>query len=300
MNFKILILVVVFSLSNLVDAGQGHKKKGKQHKKNPYQVTKVSKKVHMISGAGGNVAVFTGSDGILLVDSQFSESHKKLKKEISKIKKGKIGFLVNTHWHGDHTGANLHFGKKSVIVAHQNVRAKLLDNQRINFLKKTIKKQPKAGLPKVTFSNHVKLHYNDEEVEILHIAEGHTNGDAVVFFHQQKVVHLGDLFFSGKFPFVDLEHGGNVIKYHNNLKTLLKTIPKDYKIIPGHGPLSGYKDFEDFEKVVSKSIDRVKDEKEIGRKLEDISLKSVLEHHPGYEKGFISEEKWVKLIWDSL
>jgi cyclase len=297
---KIIILNTLLLLSSFVYAQHYKQEKVDKFSKIKISSKQVSKNTYLLTGAGGNIAVNAGSDGIILVDSQFSPLSKRIKSQIRKIKKGPIKFLINTHYHGDHTGGNAIFGKKSIIVAHENVRKRLSKDQFSSFFKKTTKKQVRSGMPVVTFTENMKLHYNDEEIEMIHFANGHTDGDAIILFHGSKVAHLGDHFFSGKFPYVDLDGGGNVVQYHKNVVEILKRVPKDYQIIPGHGPLSTYKDLVLFEEMISDSIERVKDEKSIGTTPTKINLTNIIIKYKNFEKGFINEKAWIKLIVDSL
>ncbi len=292
-----LILLLCFPL--VADHHQINKTP-KKSSKVKVSVTEVSKNIHMLSTRGGNIGMSTGSDGILLIDSQFLNINKKIRAKIRKIAKGPIKFLINTHFHGGHTGSNAKLGKKSIIVAHENVKKRLSEDQLLKLSQKTAKKQSKSRIPTVTFRDAIKIHFNDQEIEILHFAKGHTDGDSIVLFHGSQVAHLGDHFFAGKFPFIDMNAGGDVLQYHRNVKDILKIIPPHYKIIPGHGPLSSHADYIFYEQMISDSIEHIKDEKNIGTDIGKITLAKVITKFKGVDKGLVSEKFWIKLIMDSL
>ena len=154
------------------------------------KATHVAKAVHMLEGAGGNIGVSVGEDGVLMIDDQFAPLAEKIRTAIGKISDRPIRLLLNTHHHGDHTGGNAEFGKTSTIIAHRNVRKRLAAG----------KNTPRSALPVVTYEKTVSLHFNGEDIEILHLPAGHTDGDSVIFFKGSKVVHMGDHFFNGRFP----------------------------------------------------------------------------------------------------
>ena len=261
---------------------------------------RVSGAIHMLTGMGGNIGVSAGADGILMVDDQFQPLNQKIRTALKKIKDAPVKFLINTHWHFDHTGGNTEFGGDSVIVAHENVRKRLSKDQFIDFFQREIKATPKVGLPVVTFKESLSIHFNGEEVKVLHFPKGHTDGDAVIHFVKSNVVHMGDHFFAGMFPFVDVQHGGNVVGYANNVESVLKMVPDDVAIIPGHGPLSTKKDLQTFLGMLRDSIAFVEkgvEEKQSLAQIQKLSLPAKL---VPYSKGFIKPDQWVKLVYDSL
>ncbi|MEO1884443.1 MAG: MBL fold metallo-hydrolase, partial [Methylococcales bacterium] len=170
------------------------------------KTTHVRGNIYMLEGvggfAGGNIGVSAGADGVLLVDDQLSPMPEKINAALTDISKGKLRFILNTHWHGDHTGSNAHFSKHATIISHANVRKRLMADQE-NFFGKS-PASPKEAWPLITFEDAVNIHFNDEDIQFIHYAHGHTDGDAVVYFPKSNVAHLGDHFFNGIFPFVDL------------------------------------------------------------------------------------------------
>src|SRR5687767_7655994 len=214
--------------------------------------TKVAGNVHMLQGAGGNIGVSVGTDGILIVDDQFAPLADKIKAALKTLGSGRLKFVLNTHWHGDHTGGNAAFGPEAPIIAHENVRKRLAAGQQLRG--QAIPPAPSEALPVVTFPGSLSVHFNGEEIQVIHYPHGHTDGDSVIFFTKSNVVHMGDHFFNGRFPFVDLASGGNVEGYARNVAAVLKQVPADAKVIPGHGPLASVDDLKRFHRMLTEKI----------------------------------------------
>src|ERR1043165_1052276 len=214
------------------------------------KVTKVAGNVYMLEGAGGNIGVSVGEDGILIVDDQFAPLADKIRASLKTLGQGKLRFILNTHWHGDHTGGNVVFGPEAPIIAHDNVRKRLSTEQHSDFFKETTPASPKEALPVITFDQALSVHFNGEEIRAIHFPHGHTDGDSVIFFTTSNVVHLGDDFFAGSFPFVDLSSGGDVEGYARNVEAVLAKVPAGAKIIPGHGPLATIEDLKKFHQTL--------------------------------------------------
>ena len=212
------------------------------------KTTKVAGNVYMLQGRGGNVGVLVGMEGILIVDDDYKAVSPKLAAALKELGSEKPRFILNTHWHGDHTEGNEFFGKESTIVAHTNVRKRLMDPPQILGMK--ILPYASYALPIVTYTERMSLHINGEEVLLVHYPNGHTDGDTIVFFKNANVVHFGDHFFNGFFPFVDLDSGGSVQGMINNVATLIKQTPADAKLIPGHGPVATLDDLKTFHQVL--------------------------------------------------
>jgi glyoxylase-like metal-dependent hydrolase (beta-lactamase superfamily II) len=200
------------------------------------KATHVAGGIHMLEGSGGNIGVSVGRDGILIVDDQFAPLADKIRAALQKLGEGKLRFILNTHWHGDHTGGNAVFGPEAPIIAHANVRRRLESG--MDAPGRQVPPAPREALPVVTFDHSLSIHFNDEEIRAIHFAHGHTDGDSVIVFTKSNVVHMGDHFFNGKFPFVDLASGGDVEGYARNVEAVIKQVPADAKVIPGHGPLA--------------------------------------------------------------
>jgi len=210
------------------------------------KATKISGNVYMLEGSGGNIGVSVGEDGILIVDDQFAPLADKIRAALKTLGEGKLKFILNTHWHGDHTGGNAQFGRDAPIIAHDNVRKRLSTEQRSEIFKNTTPASPKDALPVITFDQSLSVHFNGEEIKVIHFPHGHTDGDSVIFFTTSNVVHMGDDFFSGRFPFVDLDSGGSVEGLTKNIAEIIPKLPAGVKLIPGHGPISTVDDLKSY------------------------------------------------------
>ena len=208
--------------------------------------------IHMLKGAGGNLGVSVGKDGVFLIDSQFAELTHKIKAAIAKISPTPVRFVVNTHWHGDHTGGNENFGKSgAIIVAQDNVRVRMSTAQFNTVFNDTTPPSPEGSLPVVTFADAVTFHWNGQDVWVFHLPNAHTDGDAVIQFKQANVVHTGDILFSGIYPFIDISAGGSVKGTIAAADRILAAIDDNTKLIPGHGPLASKKDLKAYRDMLA-------------------------------------------------
>ncbi len=198
----------------------------------------VAGNISMLIGSGGNIGVSAGTDGILIIDDQYAPLASRIKTALAALGSDVPKFLLNTHFHGDHTGSNADFGVDSIIVAHENVQGRMEGNS------------PAAALPVVTFDDDVTIHFNGEDITLIHMPAGHTDTDSVVMFADTNVIHMGDHFFNGAFPFIDLENGGTVQGYIANLERALSWIDDDTEVIPGHGVLGNKADLLTFYNVI--------------------------------------------------
>jgi glyoxylase-like metal-dependent hydrolase (beta-lactamase superfamily II) len=261
--------------------------------------TKMAGSVWMLEGAGGNIGVSSGSDGLLIVDDQFLPLADKIKAALKGISpSGKLAFVVNTHWHGDHTGGNRAFGKDATIIAQSNVRKRLATKQEQPG--HTVEASPPEALPVVTFEDGVTIWFNGEEIQAIHLPHGHTDGDAVIFFKTAKVVHMGDLFFNGRFPFIDVASGGDLAGYVKNVGDLIAKIPADAKIIPGHGAPATLADLKAFHAMLTKTADHVRGEIAKGMTLQDAKKAGLPEEWKSWSWDFISTDTWVETLYSSL
>lgn len=261
------------------------------------KTSKVTGNVYMLQGRGGNVGALIGMEGILIVDDDYKAMSTKLAAALKELGSDKPRFVLNTHWHGDHTEGNEYFGKESTIVAHINVRKRLLDPPVI-FGQKT-PPYPSFALPIVTYTESMSINLNGEEVRLVHFPNGHTDGDTVVFFKNANVVHLGDDFFVGRFPFVDIDSGGSVQGLINNLAELVRQIPADAKLIPGHGALSTIDDLKSYHQTLVETSNLVQAEMKKGKSLEDIKKVGLPEKYATWGSGFIKTDAWIETIYKS-
>ena len=212
----------------------------------------------------------------------------------------KLAYIINTHWHGDHTQGNKIFGKHANIVAHDNVRARLLTTQEVKLFKMVSKPYPVHAVPSITYDKSMRLYINDQKVNIVHYANGHTDGDSIVFFEKANVVHMGDHHFSGFFPFVDIDTGGNVLTMAANVKKVLALINDKTKVIPGHGPLSNKADLKAFYDMLIGTSNEVKAMKDKGKSLAEIQKAGLSKRWDEWTDGFLSTEVWIGIVYNSL
>jgi glyoxylase-like metal-dependent hydrolase (beta-lactamase superfamily II) len=252
------------------------------------KATKVAGNIYMLEGSGGNIGVSVGDDGIVIVDDQFAPLAPKIKAALKEITDKPLKFILNTHFHGDHTGGNSQFGNEATIVAHENVRKRLQDAGNAG-------PAPKEALPVVTFNDRATVHLNGEDIRAIHFPNGHTDGDSIIFFTKSKVVHMGDDFVTYGFPFIDVKSGGSLSGMIAGLEKVLALIPQDAKIIPGHGPISEPAD-------VRKFVDMLKDTRALvakasaeGKSAEQIKSEHVLSKYEDLGKGFIKTDAWIDL-----
>lgn len=266
------------------------------------KVTKVSGNVFMLEGAGGNIGVSVGPDGILIVDDQFAPLADKIKAALKTLGEGKLKFVLNTHYHGDHTGGNIAFGPDALIIAQANVRKRLSTEQISKFFNRTTPASPKEALPVITFDQAVSIFFNGEEIKLIHFPKGHTDGDSVVFFPGSNVVHMGDDFFNGRFPVVDLEAGGDVEGMTKNVGDILGRLQQLHgvKIIPGHGPLSDVEGLKAFHRMLIETTEIVRKRMAAGKTLDQIKTEGLPEEWKSWGTGFINTNRWIELIYNSF
>jgi len=263
------------------------------------KATKISGNVYMLEGAGGNIGVSVGDDGILIVDDQYAPLADKIKEALKKLGEGKLKFILNTHWHGDHTGGNAVFGPEAPIIAHDNVRKRMSTEQKSEFFKSTTPASPKEALPVVTFNQSLSVHFNGEEIRVIHFPQGHTDGDSVIFFTKSNVVHMGDDFFANRFPFVDLESGGSVQGLIKNIADIMAKLPADVKLIPGHGPISTIADLKTYHNMLLATTDFVQKKMKAKKSLDQIKKDGLPEEWKSWGTGFIKTDLWFEIIYKS-
>ena len=264
------------------------------------KVEKVAGNIYMLQGAGGNIGVSVGSDGILIVDDQYAPLADKIKAALKTLNEGKLKFVLNTHWHGDHTGGNVVFGPEAPVIAHDNVRKRLSTEQRIEVFKSTVPASPKEAWPVITFGQSLSVHFNGEEIKVIHFPQGHTDGDSVIFFTGSNVVHMGDDFFAGRFPFVDLGSGGTVEGLTRNIGEILGKLPAGVKLIPGHGPISTADDLKLYHRMLVETTDIVRKKIAAGKTLAEIKTEGLPEEWKAWGTGFIKADLWIETIHTSL
>jgi len=263
------------------------------------KTTKLSDHVYMLVGQGGNIGVSVGDDGVFIIDDQFARLSSKIDAAIKKLSDKPFQFLVNTHWHGDHTGGNENMHNLgATIIAHDNVHKRLKETPKRD---KTMR--PSAALPVITFNDKLNIHINGEQIAIFHVNNAHTDGDALLYFTQSNVLHTGDTYFKNRYPYIDINSGGSIDGYINAVKSALILIDDDTKIIPGHGSLSNKAEYKSFLKMLETLRANVQAEIDKGKTEDEVANNpSVTKYYDDLNYGwnFINSEKIKRAIYKSL
>ena len=262
----------------------------------------VAEGIYMLTGSGGNIGVSAGKDGVFLIDDQYAPLTEKIRQAVAEISDEPIRFLLNTHWHGDHTGGNENLGEAGVvIVAHENVRARMSTEQILEFFDARVPPSPKAALPVVTFNDEVTFYFNDEEIHVVHFPPAHTDGDSVIHFRRANVIHTGDLFTYGQYPFIDVASGGSIDGMIAGAKRLLSLVDADTRLIPGHGPLGDRSRLQEFHDMLVTIRGRIVSGAEAGQSLDEIvQSEPAREFDAKWGVNFINSERFVRLVHSSL
>lgn len=266
------------------------------------KATRLTDTVYMLEGAGGNIGLSAGEDSVFVIDDQFAPLTGRITAAIAKITPKPVQFVLNTHWHFDHTGGNENFGKAgAVIVAHENVRRRMNSDQAIEFLKMDQPRSPKAALPVITFPTSMSFHLNGEEIRIVHVARAHTDGDSIVFFTGSDVVHMGDIFFNGLYPFIDTSSGGAVAGVIAACDMVLGMVTDKTRIIPGHGPLATRAELRAYREMLSTISGRIRAAIAEGRSDADIAKAGFTrDFDDKWGKGFMKPDRFVVMLTAGL
>ncbi len=252
------------------------------------QTVPVAGNISMLIGQGGNIGVSAGEDGILIIDDQFAPLADRIRAALETLGSDTPKFVLNTHFHGDHVGGNVEFGAGGVIVAHENVRLRMIDGE-----------SPPVALPVVTFNDNVTIHFNGEDITLIHMPTGHTDTDSVVLFEDANVIHMGDHFFNGGFPFVDIASGGSVQGYLSNLEKVLSWIDDDTRVIPGHGPLANKADLLGFYNMIKDTSTAIRVSRSLRMSTEEIVAEGLGPEYESWGQGFINEQRWIETVVQS-
>lgn len=281
---KALIFSILFCSSSIIFS---------QNSEVIIKTNKLSDNVYMLVGQGGNIGVSVGDDGVFIIDDQFARLSPKIITAIKEISDKPFQFLVNTHYHGDHTGGNENMTKQGVkIIAHENVRKRLIDG-----------KKPNDALPIITFNDRVNIHMNGENVNVYHVEHAHTDGDALLYFSKSNVLHTGDTYFHKRYPFIDIKSGGSIDGYINAVKKGLSLINDDTKIIPGHGNVSNKEEYNSFLKMLETLKSNVQAEIDKGKSEDEVAENSIITKKYDdldYGNYFINSERIKRTIYKSL
>jgi len=261
------------------------------------KTNKITETIYMLEGEGGNIGVLTGKDGIVMVDDQFAPLSEKIKAALKALNEKPVRFVINTHFHGDHVGGNENFGGEgAIIVAQENSRLRMTSDQFMATINNQRKAAPYDALPKVTFTESVTLHLNGETVQVFHVKNAHTDGDAIIYFKESNVFHAGDVFVRYGLPYIDQPHGGTIDGMIKGIDELLALVNDSSKIIPGHGLLAGKKDVLDYKNMLVTTRDRILKGIKEGKTFDQI-----VETDPTKEfKSAFERKDWIKAVYDSL
>jgi glyoxylase-like metal-dependent hydrolase (beta-lactamase superfamily II) len=286
--------------------GQDCRAQQQDYSKVQIKVTKVSGNIYMLEGAGGNIAASVGEDGIVIVDDQFAPLAEKIQAALKNlgITDKPVRFVINTHYHGDHTGGNAPFSTAgSTVIAQDNVRKRMETGGAAGnggSIKMDVPPAPKAALPIITFERDVTVHLNGEDIRALHFPAGHTDGDAIIFFPKNNVVHMGDDFVRYGFPFIDVVSGGSVQGMIAAMERVSTQLPKDVKVIPGHGAISNLDDVREFVKMLKETSAAVQKAIDGHKTLEEMKQEKVLEPWKKWSGDFLDADKFIETLYNSL
>ena len=296
MNTRKLVLLPLLFLSCLNNVSA--KDTDNKYDKVKIQSQKLVDGIYMLTGEGGNIGISAGDDGVFMIDDQFAPLSEKIKQAISDISAQPIRFLINTHWHFDHTGGNENFGKEGVvIVAHDNVRERMSKDGFIKAFNMAVPAAANIALPAITFNDSVSFHLNGQDIEVIHRRNAHTDGDSIVFFNSDNVIHTGDIFFNGFYPFIDASSDGNVTGVIKAVEYILSKTDDETKIIPGHGPLANKGDLQNYHKMLITVRDRMQKLIDEGLTLEEIiALKPNADLDKTWGKGFLPPESFLTIL----
>jgi len=267
------------------------------------KVTKVAGNVYILEGAGGNIGASVGDDGIVIVDDQYAPLAEKIQAALKGITDKPVRFIINTHYHGDHTGGNAYFQKQAPIIAQDNVRKRLESGGVAGnggSIHMDAKPAAKEALPIITFDHDVTVHLNGEDIRALFFPAGHTDGDSIIFFPKSNVVHMGDDFVTYGFPFIDVVSGGSIDGMIDAVEKVIAQLPPDVKVIPGHGPVSSLDDMRAYLTMLKATRDVVAKALTEGKTLDQMKQAKLLDPWKKYSGDFVNEDAFLETLYNSL
>lgn len=265
----------------------------------PIEVVQVVPGVHVLYGQGGNIGVSTGRDGMFLIDDQYANLTDKVVEALARISPQQPRFVLNTHWHHDHTGGNENLAAKgSVIVAHDRVRERMTSENVNEFLKRTTPPSPPGALPVVTFNDSLSLHVNDDELRGIHVQAAHTDGDVFIHFRKANVIHTGDLVFAGMYPFIDIDSGGSVAGVIAAVDRMLALADKDTRVIPGHGKVTDRAGLEAYRQLLVVTSGRMRELVKAGKTLDEVlAARPFADYDAQLAWAFITVERYIQILY---
>jgi len=262
----------------------------------------VAPQIYMIPGEGGNIGLFIGGDGTFLIDDQFAPLTEKIVDAIKSVGGDHPKFLINTHYHGDHTGGNEKLGKEGTLIfSHDNVRERLRSGSFIQAFKMKQASVAKEGLPVVTFSEDISFHLNGNTIRAIHVPHAHTDGDSFIYFQEANVIHAGDFFFNGFYPFIDVNHGGSLKGMIKAVDKVLSLADDNTRIIAGHGPMGDKKQLENYRQMLATAYERLSKLKAEGKTAKEaIVAKPLADLEVNWGNGLFNGDKWIELIYSGV
>lgn len=273
-----------------------------ENNENTITTQKVNRNIYMLSGKGGNIGLFIGKNNVLMIDDKFPEHTENITKKITELTPKPVKYLINTHYHFDHTGGNVNLGKSgAIIVAHKNIRERLSTDQFIKFFDVKMPATPTEGLPVITFTQDINFHLDNEDINVTHHPHAHTDGDAIIHFKNANIVHTGDIYFNGMYPFIDVNAGGSASGVIKAATDMLLLMDSTTKIIPGHGPISNIEEFKNYINMLKTIHNNIKKLVDEGKNLQQIvNAKPTRDFDEGINKGFISPEQFTEIMYNSI
>lgn len=259
--------------------------------------TAIKGPLYLLQGRGGNVLASVGDDGVLLIDDDYDGYGDAYAEALAALGQSNARYVINTHWHGDHSGSNGYWSNRgAVLVAHDNVRQRLSTDQENAFFGRTTPASPVAAWPQVTFEQSMAIHFNGDTLEIQHYPAGHTDGDSIIFFQKQNVVHMGDHFFKDRFPFIDLDSGGSPRAFIRNIAAVLQLVDEETVIVPGHGSLAGKSDLQVYHTMLINTLAEVQTMQSEGLTLKQMQAEGLDERWSDWGGGFINEPNFIAFL----
>lgn len=262
----------------------------------------ITGQLYMLTGQGGNLGLLVGPDGTFLIDDQFAPLTDKILAAIKAVGGEQPKFLINTHYHGDHTGGNENLGRRgSLIVAHDNVRERLVDGSYLAAFQMQSPPTASQGLPVVTFGADLSFHLNGETVHAIHVPHAHTDGDSFIHFQSSNVIHTGDIFFNGFYPFIDVRHGGSLKGMIRAAERILALCDAQTTIIPGHGPLADKAQLAGYRQMLGIAYQRLKELRVAGKTVEEaMAAKPLADLEETWGGGLFSGDRWIELVYAGI
>lgn len=291
------LFAIAISLS-LVTTALAHSVHAPKEMQQDVKTVKITDTIYMLQGSGGNIGVSNGKDGLLIIDDDVPQVTQKIADALKQFSPNAPKFIMNTHWHFDHVGGNVFFGKAgSTIISHLNVRKRVMVT--VTMFGQEIKALEPAGWPMLTFEQSMSVHFNGDELNAVHYPTGHTDGDSIIFIKGANIIHMGDQFFNGFFPFVDLDSGGNVEGYIKNVGSVLAKIDGNTKVIPGHGPLTDKAGLQKFYDTLVESVDIIRKGMKKKKTLDQLKKEALPDKFKSWGSGFIKTDQWIETVYKS-